>query len=79
MPCPAPSAAAILELSVFSDRQLGGVAGRQAVSDVGRAVTLLHLRQRRHQLRVRHVQGAYPLLLIGQRRERAGHRLDWQV
>lgn len=59
------SAAAVLELSVFSDGQLGGVARRQAVAEVGGAVTLLHLRQRRHQPRVRRVQGPDPLLLIG--------------
>lgn len=66
------SAAAVLELSVLSDGQLGGVARRQAVADAGRAVTLLHLRQRRHQPRVRRVQGVDPLLLIGQRQEGEG-------
>lgn len=62
---PAPSAAAVLELSVLSDGQFGGVGGRQAVADVGGVVALLHLRQRRHQPGVRCVQGADPLLLIG--------------
>lgn len=59
------SAAAVLELSVLSDWQLGGVAWRQAVAKVGRAVTLLHLRQRRHQPWVRRIQGPDPFLLIG--------------
>ena len=66
------SAAAVLELSVLSDGQFCGVAGRQAVAEVRRAVTLLHLRQRRHQPRVRRVQGVDPLLLIGQRQEGGG-------
>lgn len=66
------SAAAVLELSVLSDGQFCGVGGRQAVAEVRRAVTLLHLRQRRHQPRVRRVQGPDPLLLIGQRQEEGG-------
>ena len=66
------SAAAVLELSVLSDGQFGGVGGRQAVVEGGGAVTLLHLRQRRHQPRVRRIQRADPLLLIGQRQKGGG-------
>ena len=69
-----PSAAAVFELSVLGDGQLGGVGGREAVAEVLDAVALLHLGQCRHEPRVRRVQRANPLFL-GERaraRERRG-------
>ena len=60
--------AAVAELPVLGDLQLGGVGGRDAVARL-HAVALLQLRQRRHQPRVGRVQRRDALLLRG-RRER---------
>lgn len=57
------SAAAVLELAVFSDGQFGGVGGREAVAQVLHAIALLHLREGAHEPRVGSIQGADPLLL----------------
>lgn len=57
------SAAAVFELSVLSDGELGGVGWRQAVAEVVHAVALFHLSEGTHQPRVSCIQGADPLLL----------------
>lgn len=60
---PIPSAAAVLELSVLGDGELGGIGGREAIAQVVHAVTLLHLGEGTHQPRVSCIQGADPLFL----------------
>lgn len=57
------STAAVLELSVLCDGELGGVCGRQAVAQVVHAVALLHLGEGTHQPGVSCIQGADPLFL----------------